>query len=105
MTRAEAAGRLDVITSQLRGLYNDHTETLRAKRTGWSHHWLSAADVSTSTDRRNWADAQVVDLTGEVLDLEGQIRVLEEERDHLRFKITHRLCDDDLAEGALHAVH
>lgn len=78
--------RLDEINSQLFSLYGEYATVsdaqLRAKD---SAYWSAAENSHNARDAA--ARHAALDFTSDLINIESQIKQLEEERDHLRFLI------------------
>lgn len=81
---AKRITRLEEVTRLLIGLRREYATVLVSERQMKSQIYLDHMDVSHG-ERQGIASARTVDIAVQVLQLRGQIEVLEEERNFLRF--------------------
>lgn len=91
MDKGEAAKRLDVVSHELRGLYSELTEIMKGKRSAYASAFLSLPEGLSFSERDKRSALNAHPNDQEELEFKGQIQVLEEERDHLRFMLKYNL--------------
>lgn len=81
--------RLAVLSAELRQDYVEEANVHSAERQAKAHAW-QASQATTGQARDREADWQALPNTLALLELRGQIKAREEERDHIMFVIQYR---------------
>lgn len=81
--------RLETVSRELRGLYVEEAQAHTAERQQKSAAWM-ASQSSAASARDREADSAALSHTMELFTIRGDIRALEEERDHIMFTIQYR---------------
>ena len=80
--------RLEQVSVQLRHMYREHAQCLVAEKQHKADVYLHS-DARSHGEREGQASAMSIALSTETLLLMGQIKVLEEESEFLKFCIVH----------------
>ncbi len=80
--------RLEEVSRLLRHLYREQAQTHIAEKQQKAAIYM-ASEARSHGEREGLASAQAINYSTETLTLMGDIRSLEEERDFLKFCITH----------------
>lgn len=81
--------RLRTVCQLLEGLHRDYANNLVAEKRQKAEQYLANPNVRSHGEREAYASANTIDFTVETLSIKGQITSLEEERDFIKFAITH----------------
>lgn len=75
----------DDLASELGIKYRELSDLEATERQGKFNTWMGV-DSTSVTERDRWADIQVLDLSCDIIRLKGEIRALELEYNHIKFR-------------------